>query len=560
MKNEYNTKNKLKVAAYCRVSTKQDEQEHSLAYQEEYYQNLIIANENWEYVGIYADIASGTNQTKRKQFNAMIEDCIKNKIDLILVKSVSRFGRNTLESLKTVRMLKEIGVDIYFETLKISLSEMNSEKILAIMFAFAQEESEDRSSAIKWGIRTGFRLGNSKFADKVCYGYKKDDEGKLIIDEKQARIVEYIFSLYMQGNSLRKIADKLYERGILSPTWKENWTPMAIRKILTNEKYTGNVILQKTYVKDFFEHTQALNKNQFTKYLYENNNPPIISRETFELVQKMLDERSNVEIDQDGKSARKSTRYSSNNLLSGKIKCQVCGRNFRRITTHLGEMVWRCAGRVEKRKTKCTARTVKQSEIIEAINQAACITDLYLDFLYEYVEFIAVEGFELKVSLKDIDSVTKTKLLHEQDHWLVQHSINGDVRAKEILYEKHINLLRKKLKYVQRQYRLQDMDIEDLEQTIWLKIYSKLENYNSQYRFWSWMRQLLRAEVQRLCKYGKRFLVSEESVRLLMEKNQACIRNNIDDWIDEESVKTLLSTLNDSERKVLIRYLVKRKS
>ena len=328
-------------------------------------------------------------------------------------------------------------------------------------------------------------MGNSKFADKVCYGYKKDDDGQLIIDEKQARIVEYIFSLYMQGNSLRKIADKLYERGILSPAGKENWTPMAIRKILTNEKYMGNVILQKTYVKDFFEHTQALNNNQFTKYLYENNNPPIISKKTFEVVQKTLEERSNVEIGRDGKSARKSTRYSSNNLLSGKIKCQICGKNFRRITTHSGEVVWRCAGRVEKNEIKCTARTVKQSEIIEAINQAVSITDLHLDFSYEYVEFIVVDGFEIKVCLKDIDSATKTKLLHEQDHWLVQHSINGDVRAKEILYEKHINLLRKKLKYVQRQYRLQDMDIEDLEQTIWLKIYSKLENYNSQYRFWS---------------------------------------------------------------------------
>lgn len=557
MKNEYNTKNKLKVAAYCRVSTKQDEQEHSLAFQEEYYQNLITDNENWEYVGIYADIASGTNQTKRKQFNAMIDDCIKNKIDLILVKSVSRFGRNTLESLKTVRMLKGIGVDIYFETLKMSLSEMNSEKILDIMFAFAQEESEDRSSAIKWGIRTGFRLGDSKFADKVCYGYKKDDDGKLIIDEKQSRIVEYIFSLYMQGNSLRKIADKLYERRILSPAGKENWTPMAIRKILTNEKYMGNVILQKTYVKDFFEHTQALNNNQFTKYLYENNNPPIISKKTFEVVQKTLDERSNVEIDQDGKSARKSTRYSSNNLLSGKIKCQICGKNFRRITTHSGEVIWRCAGRVEKSEIKCTARSVKQSEIIEAINQEATITDLYLDFLYEYVESITVDGFELKVSLKEIDSATKTKLLHKQDHWLVQHSINGDVRAKEILYEKHINLLRKKLKYAQRQYRLQDMDIEDLEQTVWLKIYSKLENYNSQYRFWSWMRQLLRAELQKLCKHRKRYLVSDESVRLLMEKNEASIKNDIDSWIDDESVKTLLSTLNDSERDAVMSYLSK---
>ena len=554
--NKLSKSNKLRVAAYCRVSTKQEEQDNSLDNQKEYYYNLITSNENWEYVGIYEDIASGTNQRKREQFNAMINDCKKNKIDLIIVKSVSRFGRNTVESLKTTRMLKEIGVDIYFETDKISTMQMKSETVLALLFLFAQSESEDKSEAIKWGIHTGFRLGHSKFADKVCYGYKKDESGRLIIDEIAAETVKNIFSLYLDGNSLRKIADKLHERGIVTPTGKENWTPLTIRKILTNEKYTGDVILQKTYIKDFFYHTQAVNDSQLPQFMYENNNPQIISKDIFERVQKLLGERSNVEKNDDGKKVRKATRYSSNNILSGKIKCQICGKNFRRITTHSGEIVWRCAGRVEKCKTKCTARTVKQNEIIEAINDEANITDLHLDFLDEYVNSIEVSNLGIKVHMKEIDSITKTKLLHKQDHWLVQHSINGDARAKELLYDKHIELLKKKLKYFQMQYKLQDMDIEDLEQTVWLKIFSGLENYNSQYRFWSWMRQLLRSELQMLYKHRKRYLISDESVRLLMEKKLTAMKNNIDNWIDDENVKFFLLSLNNREQEILIRYLL----
>jgi len=557
MKNNLSKTNKLRVAAYCRVSTKQEEQDNSLDNQKEYYYNLITSNENWEYVGIYTDIASGTNQRKREQFNAMISDCKKNKIDLIIVKSVSRFGRNTVESLKTTRMLREWGVDVYFETNGISTKQLKSETVLALLFSFAQAESEDRSEAVKWGIHTGFRLGHSKFADKVCYGYKKGEDGRLIIDESQSKIVEEIFSLYLEGNSLRKIADKLHEGGIMSPTGKENWTPTAIRKIISNEKYTGNVILQKTYVKDILNHTQVVNDTELTKYMYENNNPPIISKALFEQVQKLMGDRSNVEKDKDGTQIRKSTRYSSSTSLSGKIKCKICGRNFRRITTHSGEIVWRCAGKVEKCKTKCTSRTVKQKEIVESINEKANITDLHLDFLDEYVDSIEVNDFEIKICFKEIDPITKTKLLHKQDHWLVQHSINDDVTAKEVLYYKHVDILRKKLKYYQSQYKLQDADVEDLEQNVWLKIYSGLENYNSQYRVWSWMRQLLRAELQRLYKYGNKYLISDESVRLLIDKNQFCTRNDVDNWISDEYAKSLIAVLSEQEREVLIRYLYK---
>ena len=182
---------------------------------------------------------------------------------------------------------------------------------------------------------------------------------------------------------------------------------------------------------------------------------------------------------------------------------------------------------------------------------------MHLDFLDEYVDSIEVNDFETKVCLKEIDPITKTKLLHKQDHWLVKHSINGDVAAKEVLYYKHVDILRKKLKYYQSQYKLQDADVEDIEQTVWLKIYLGLENYNSQYRVWSWMRQLLRAELQRLYKYGNKYLISDESVRLLIDKNQFCARNDVDNWISDEYAKSLIAVLSEQEREVLIRYLYK---
>lgn len=557
-KDNYKTKEhkKLKVAAYCRVSTKQERQQFSLGYQEEYYYKLINSNENWDYAGIYIDVASGTNQKKRSQFEAMIKACLKHKIDLIIVKSVSRFGRNTLEGLQTTRLLKQNGVDVYFETAGLWIQKMDFELPLSIMFAIAQEESVDKSRAVKWGIDAGFKSGDSKIADKICYGYKKDINGRLIVDTVQSKTVTDIFTWYIEGYSLRKIADKLYENGISSPTGKEKWTPRAISKILSNEKYTGDVILQKTYIKDFWNHTQADNNGEFPKYLYENNNPPIISKEVFEQVQKSLIERSNTEISSDGKQTRKSTRYSSSDSLSGKVRCGICGKNFRRITTHSGNIVWRCASRVEKGKTKCTSPTVKQEELIEEINRATNISDLYLDFLIEYVDFIEICEFDISVTLKEISKEKLTELLHKQDHWLAYYSMQSNIKAKELLFYKHEELLKNKLRHLQKISELNNADIEDLEQTVWLRVYSRLPNYNSQYRFWTWMKQIVRSEFYLIKKRGRKYLLSEECLRIKTEEIQMKSKNNIDEWISSDYVKSLLSVLDDREREVVIRHLL----
>lgn len=196
---------KLKVAAYCRVSTKVEQQQFSLGLQEKYYRDLIEQGADWEFAGIYLDVASGTSQRNRPQFNSMIESALQGKIDLIIVKSVSRFGRNTLELLETTRLLKQHGIDIYFETAGLYLQQMKSELILTILAAAAQNYSERKSGDIKWGIHAGFQAGTSKFADKPCYGYKKGCDGLLEIVPEQAEVVRNIFNWYLQGDTFTEL-------------------------------------------------------------------------------------------------------------------------------------------------------------------------------------------------------------------------------------------------------------------------------------------------------------------------------------------------------------------
>jgi len=546
---------KLKVAAYCRVSTKVEQQQLSLGLQEQYYRELIEQRADWEFAGIYLDVASGTSQRNRPQFNSMIESALQGKIDLIIVKSVSRFGRNTLELLETTRILKQHGIDIYFETAGLYLQQMKSELILTILAAAAQNYSERKSSDIKWGIHAGFQAGTSKFADKPCYGYKKGCDGLLEIVPEQAEVVRNIFNWYLQGDSFHRIATRLYESQIPSPTGKEKWTAVAISKLLSNEKYTGDVILQKTYIQDFWNHTQAENNWVLPKYLYDSNNPAIIPKEIFEQVQAAKSSRSNIETAENGEVKRKSTRHSSNSGLSGKIRCTICGRNYRRITTHSGEIVWRCAGRVEKQSVKCTAPTITTEDLIPEINRASKIADLHLDFLDEIVDRIDVGGANITVIMKDISAEKKSELLHKQDHWLAHYSLLGEAHAKEILYEKHAGLLKRELYFLSKRSKLNHMDIEDMEQTVWLKVFSRLETYNSQYRFWTWMRVFLRNAYYTTLKYGQRFLLSESFLSTASTEYQIAGRNNIEEWELNNHVKALLSALSERELEIIIRHI-----
>jgi len=274
----------LQVAAYCRVSTEQEEQNSSIQLQEMCYRRMIEENPNWKNAGIFSEKATGLNLYCREGFRSMLRSCRRGKIDLILTKSISRFGRNTLDMLKALRELHELGVDVFFEKENLWLHDRHLQVLITIYCAFAQAESEYMSYNIKWGIKRGFQGGRSGYADFVCFGYKRGDDGCLDIDESDAEIVRKMFEMRADGESLGAISDWLHENKIPSPTGREHWSRETISKLLRNEKYIGDVILQKTFVENLFSGKQVKNSGQKARYLIQEHHPAIVCRELFEKV------------------------------------------------------------------------------------------------------------------------------------------------------------------------------------------------------------------------------------------------------------------------------------
>ena len=274
----------LRVAAYCRVSTVHEEQETSLEMQEAHFRTIIDANPNWKNAGIFSEKASGLNLKERPMFCALMRKCRKKQVDLILTKSISRFARNTLDFLKALRELQSLNIDIYFELENLWLHEQTIQLAITVYGAMAQAESEDMSRSIKWGIKRGFTSGKSGYADFVCFGYTRDRNGELIIDEPNAEIVCRLFEMRAAGASLGTISNWLYEQSIPSPTGRSRWSRETFSKLLKNEKYVGDVLLQKTYVKDLFSRKQIKNTGEKERYLYQHHHPAIVSRELFEKV------------------------------------------------------------------------------------------------------------------------------------------------------------------------------------------------------------------------------------------------------------------------------------
>ena len=278
------TMKRLRVAAYCRVSTRQEEQDSSIEQQERYYEQYISQTPYWTNAGVFSARVSGLNMKGRTEFQALMKLCRRRKIDLILVKSFSRLGRNTLDMLRALRELKDLGVDIYFEEENLWLHDKRMEMLIAVFCALAQSESENISQNIRWGVRQGFRMGTSGYADFVCYGYKRSNYGRLAIGEPDAEIVRRIFQMRAEGKSLGAISDWLYDRKILSPTGKERWSRETISKLLRNEKYTGDVLLQKTFVNDVLTGKQFKNCGELERYLIQQHHPGIVSRDLFECI------------------------------------------------------------------------------------------------------------------------------------------------------------------------------------------------------------------------------------------------------------------------------------
>lgn len=273
---------------------------------------MVRSHIDWTLAGIYVDTKSGRNTSDRLEFQRMLSDCNSKKIDLIITKSVSRFGRNTADTLAVIHKLSLLNVDILFEVENIRLSETSKTFLLSIFEAVAQAEIEARSQNIKWGIKHGLETGTSKFYNRKCYGYSHDPEGNIVIDEEESRIVQRIFNLYLSGYSILGIIGELKKQDIKSPTGKDNWAKRTIDTMLSNEKYTGNVLIGKTYCNNFPNNERRINKAEYEKYLINDHHIPIITREQFNQVQAEKLSRSNIKIDCDVVK-RKQTHYSMKN-------------------------------------------------------------------------------------------------------------------------------------------------------------------------------------------------------------------------------------------------------
>lgn len=300
--------NQKRVAIYCRVSTTRGSQEESLDSQKKGLKKIINDNPSWILFKVYTDTESGKN-IYRSGFQEMIFDSYENYFDIILVKSISRFSRNTVDLIDTVNKLRCLGIEVIFNQENISSKDRDSDLVMALSASLAQSESESLSLAIKWGLKRGFESGESKLYTRKCFGYNKSETGELVIDVEQAEVVRRIFDLYLSGYSIDMIIKELAINSIKSPKGKDKWSKRTIQKFLTNEKYIGNVMLGKTYTGTFSNNKQKVNKGEWEKFIIQDAHEPIISISIFEKVQEEIKRRSNIE-GVNGKTRRKSTHYS----------------------------------------------------------------------------------------------------------------------------------------------------------------------------------------------------------------------------------------------------------
>ena len=366
-------KPKLRVAAYCRVSTDSDEQATSYEAQVEHYTSFIQKNDEWEFAGIFADDGiSGTNTKKREEFNRMIEECMAGRIDMIITKSISRFARNTLDCLKYIRQLKDKNIPVFFEKEAINTMDSKGEVLLTIMASLAQQESQSLSQNVKLGLQYRYQQGLVQVNHNRFMGYTKDEDGHLIIEPTEAEVVKRIYREYLEGSSLLQIGRGLEEDGILTAAGKKRWRPETIKKILQNEKYIGDALLQKTYTVDFLTKKRVKNNGIVPQYYVENSHPAIIPRDLYMQAQEEILRRANIH----SGTEQKKRVYSSRYALSSIVVCGHCGDIFRRIKWNnrgCKSTVWRCVSRVEKGGPDCSARTVKEETlwdvVVKAVNE-----------------------------------------------------------------------------------------------------------------------------------------------------------------------------------------------
>ena len=384
----------LRVAAYCRVSTDDEEQKTSYEAQIGYYTEKINQNPEGQMAGIFADEGiSGTQAKKRPEFLKMIRLCRQRKIDIILTKSLSRFARNTVDSLGYIRELRALGIAVISEKENINTLTAESEMLITIMSCFAQAESESISKNVSWGVRQSFKNGNVSMQYARLLGYRKGHDGNAEIIPEEAEVVKEIYRCYLDGMSMNLIADRLNEKGLTTKGGSSPYRKTVVQRILTNEKYTGDALLQKTYVTDCITKKTRKNNGELPMYLVKNHHEPIISRSDFNRVQEEMARRSAKRTIADKLTKTGQGKYSAKYALSELLICGECGEHYRRVTwTAKGfkEIKWRCVSRIQYGKKKChSSPTVDEQAlhraIVSAVNEFCTVKDDVAKTLHESI-------------------------------------------------------------------------------------------------------------------------------------------------------------------------------
>lgn len=434
---------KRRVAGYARVSTDHEVQATSYESQMRYYSEYINGRDDWEFVKMYSDEGiSGTNTKLRTGFKSMVEDALDGKIDLIITKSVSRFARNTVDSLTTVRQLKEVGVEIYFEKENIWTLDSKGELLITIMSSLAQEESRSISENVTWGLRKQFAEGKVHFPYTNVLGFKAGEDGAIVVDQDEAKTVRYIFQQALIGKSPYHIAKDLTEQVIPSPSGKSHWNATTIKRMLRNEKYKGDALLQKTYTTDFLTKKKNINRGELPQYYVENNHEAIVDRETFDAVQQVLENKG---------------RKSSTTIFSSKLVCGDCGHFFGskvwHSTSKYRRVIYQCN---EKYKgiSKCFTPHVTEEEVIQwfisAVNQVLDNRIEVIDNLYVLLSIGNLEVIDEQIKVLETEAEVVSQLVAN----LV--SENAIIRQDQDKYLKKYNQLTSKYEGIVQ-------DIESLE-------------------------------------------------------------------------------------------------
>lgn len=396
----------IKVAAYARVSSGKDAMLHSLAAQITYYQKLITTHKGWEFAGVYADEALTGTKDNRQEFQRLINDCKDGKIDMVIVKAISRFARNTVTLLETVRMLKSINVDVYFEEQNLHSISSEGEMVLTFLASFAQEESRSVSENMKWRIKKDFEQGII-WGSNNQLGYKLVNR-KLVLVPEEAVVVKRIFDLYLDGYGFQAIANMLNAEGQKSLNGNR-WSKSAIEQIINNYNYTGDLLLQKTFRENHLTKRRKSNKGERNQYLVENDHEPIITKEEFMMAQDLKRQRAK----------QFNIRHSSKrHEFTGIMRCSICGKNYRR-KVQSRRMWWVCSTFNSAGKKECASKAIPEETIIEVTKKVLGVDKVTIEIIEKKIERIDVLcGNKLLFHLKSGKAVEETwKDLSRSNSW-----------------------------------------------------------------------------------------------------------------------------------------------